>query len=68
MGEGLFFLSMWHKILDQATKFREKKKINIQGKVGQGFEPSDLIENVPAHCRGCWTRWLFIDLFQNKSF
>jgi len=25
---------------------------NIQGQVGRGSEQPDLVENVPAHCRG----------------
>ena len=25
---------------------------NIQGQVGRGSEQRDLVENVPAHCRG----------------
>jgi len=25
---------------------------NIQGQVGQGSEQPDLVEDVPAHCRG----------------
>ena len=29
---------------------------NIQGQVGQGSEQPDLVEDVPAHCRGDWTR------------
>jgi len=29
---------------------------NIQGQVGWCLEQSDLVEEVPAHCRGGWTR------------
>ena len=25
---------------------------NIQGQAGRGFEQPDLVEDVPAHCRG----------------
>ena len=30
---------------------------NIQGQVGGGSEQPGLVEDVPAHCRGCWSRW-----------
>ena len=30
---------------------------NIQGQFGLGSEQPDLVEDVPAHCRGGWTRW-----------
>jgi len=29
---------------------------SIQGQVGQGSEQPDLVEDVPAHCRGGWAR------------
>jgi len=28
----------------------------IQGQVGQGFQQPGLVEDVPVHCRGGWTR------------
>lgn len=30
---------------------------NIRHQVELGSEQSDLVENVPAHCRECWSRW-----------
>lgn len=29
---------------------------NIPGQAGQGSEQPDLVEDVPAHCEGSWTR------------
>lgn len=30
---------------------------NIQGQLGQSSEQCDPVEDVPAHCRGCWIKW-----------
>ena len=35
---------------------------DLQGQVGQGSEQPDLVEDVPAYCRGGWTRWPFLSL------
>jgi len=42
-------LKHWSRLLSGG---RCPKPGNIQGQVGRGSEQPDLVEDVPAHCRG----------------
>lgn len=44
-----FYIEGGETVAQVARKVR-----NIQGQVGQGCEQTDLVENVPTHCKGGW--------------
>ena len=44
----------WHRLPREVVDWGVPG--NVQGQVGQGSEQPDLVEDVPAHCRGGWTR------------
>lgn len=44
----------WNRL---PTEMVDVQSLDIQGQVRRGSKQCDLVEDVPARCRGDWTRW-----------